>query len=99
MSTYANVVIEGRCFSVSSDGGDKESIKEAVKGYVAGIKKRGVKPEYLVLTVLDTITADSATDYYAQFTLGCCEFPSYIWTIKIGVRGGVKITGGKVEGN
>ena len=90
MSTYANVSIEGGEFSVRSDGGDKEAIRDCVKEYVADIKGK-VKPDYLVKAVLDAITADSATDYYAPFSLGYCESPSYNWKIVIGKRGGVKI--------
>ena len=50
-----------------------------------------MKPEYLITAVVNAITADSATDYYAPFALRYCESPSYNWKIKIGKRGGVKI--------
>ena len=90
MSTYANVEIEKQEFNVRSDGQDKETIREAVREYVAEIKGK-VKPDYLLKAVLDAITADSATDYYAPFSLGYCEFPGYNWKIAIGKRGGVKI--------
>jgi len=60
------------------------------KEYVAKIKGK-VKPDYLITAVLDAITAESATDYYAPFSLGYCEFPSYNWKVTIGKRGGVKI--------
>ena len=90
MSTYANVEIEGREFSVRSDGGDKETIRDCVREYVAKIKGK-VKPDYLITAVLDAITAESATDYYAPFSLGYCELPSYNWKIAIGKRVGVKI--------
>ena len=90
MSTYANVTIEGREFSVRSDGWDKETIRDCVREYVAKIKGK-VKPDYLITAVLDAITAESATDYYAPFALGYCEFPSYNWKIEIGKRGSVKI--------
>ena len=90
MSTYANVEIEGREFNVRSDGGDKETIRDYVREYVAKIKGK-VKSDYLLKAVLDAITADSATDYYAPFSLGYCESPSYNWKIDIGKRGGVKI--------
>ena len=90
MSTYANVEIEGREFSVRSDGWDKETIRDCVREYVAKIKGK-VKPDYLITAVLDAITAESATDYYAPFALGYCEFPSYNWKIAIGKRGGIKI--------
>ena len=90
MSTYANVTIEGNEFSVRSDGGDKETIRDCVREYVAEIKDK-VKPDYLLKAVLDAITADSAIDYYAPFSLGYCEFPSYNWKVTIGKRGGGKI--------
>ena len=90
MTTYANVTIGGREFSVRSDGGDKETIRDCVREYVAEVKGK-VKPDYLLKAVLDAIIADSATDYYAPFSLGYCEFPSYNWKINIGKRGGVKI--------
>ncbi len=90
MSTYANVEIEGREFSVRSDGGDKETIRDCVREYVAKIKGK-VKPDYLITATLDAITAESAIDYYASFSLGYCELPSYNWKIAIGKRGGVKI--------
>ena len=90
MSTCANVTIEGREFSVRSEGWDKETIRDCVREYVAKIKGK-VKPDYLITAVLDAIAAESATDYYAPFALGYCEFPSYNWKIEIGKRGGVKI--------
>jgi len=90
MSTYANVTIEGREFNVRRDGGDKETIRDYVRAYVAKIKGK-VKSDYLLKAVLDAITADSATDYYAPFGLGYCESPSYNWKIATGKRGGVKI--------
>ena len=90
MSTYANVTIEGREFNVRSDGGNKKTIRDCVREYVAEIKDK-VKPDYLLKAVLDAITADSATDYYAPFSLGYCEFPSYSWKVTIGKRGRVKI--------
>ena len=90
MSTYANVLIEGREFNVRSDGEDKETIKDCVREYVAEIKDK-VKPDYLIAAALNAITTDSATDYYAPFSLGYCEFPSYNWEVTIGKRGGVKI--------
>ena len=90
MSTYANVIIEGREFYVRSDGWDKKTIRDCVREYVAEIKGK-VKPDYLLRAILDAITADSATDYYAPFGLGYCEFPSYQWKIEIRKRGGVKI--------
>lgn len=96
MSTYANVEIEKREFNVRSNGQDKETIRDCVREYVAEIKGK-VKPDYLLRAVLDAITAESATDYYAPFALGYCEFPSYNWKIEIGKRGGVKITGGRVK--
>ena len=96
MSTYANIEIEKREFSVRSDGGDKETIKDTVREYVAEIRGK-VKPEYLIRAVLDAITADSATDYYSPFALGYCELPNYQWKVEIGSRGGVKITGGRVK--
>lgn len=93
MSTYANVKIEGREFNVRSDGWDKETIRDAVREYVKEAKGK-VKPDYLATVVVDAIASESATDYYAPFALGYCEFPSYNWIIEIGSRGGVKITGG-----
>ncbi len=90
MSTYANVEIEKQEFNVRSDGWDKETIRDCVREYVAEIKGK-VKPDYLLKAVLDAITANSATDYYAPFALGYCEFPSYNWKVTIGKRGGVKI--------
>ena len=90
MSTYANVEIEGREFSVRSVGGDKETIRDCVREYVNEAKGK-VKPDYLITAVLDAITAESATDYYAPFSLGYCELPSYNWKIAIGKRGRVKI--------
>jgi len=94
--TYANVLIAGREFSVRSDGWDKETIRDCVREYVKEAKGK-VKPDYLARVVLDAIASESAGDYYAPFALGYCEFPSYNWTIEIGKRGGVKITGGKVK--
>lgn len=91
MSTYANVRIGGREFSVRSDGGDKETIREAVKDYIKEAKGK-VKPDYLARVVVDAIASESAGDYYAPFQLGYCEFPSYQWKVEIGKRGGVKIT-------
>jgi len=96
MSTYANVTIKGREFNVRSDGWDKQTIRDCVREYVADIKGK-VKPDYLLKALLNAITADSATDYYAPFSLGYCEFPSYNWKVAIGERGGVKITGGRVK--
>ncbi len=96
MATYANIEIENRKFYLTSDGGDKKTVKDCVKEYVAGIKGK-VKPEYLVKAVLDAIIADGATDYYAPFSLGYCDLPSYQWKIEIGKRGGVKITGGRAK--
>ena len=90
MSTYANVSIEGGEFSVRGDGWDKETIRDCVREYVNEAKGK-VKPNYLLKAVLNAITADSATDYYAPFSLGYCEFPSYNWKVTIGKRGGVKI--------
>ena len=90
MSTYANVTIEGREFSVRSDGWDKETIRDCVREYVAEVKGK-VKPDYLLKAVLDAITADSANDYYAPFSLGHCGFSSYNWKVTIGKRGGIKI--------
>ena len=96
MSTYANIEIEGNQFNVRSDGWDKETIRDCVREYVAEIRGK-VKAEYLLKAVLDAITADSATDYYAPFALGYCDLPSYQWKVAIGKRGGVKITGGRVR--
>lgn len=96
MSTYANVIIAGREFCVRSDGWDKETIRDAVKEYVEQVKGK-VKPDYLVTAVVDAIVSESAGDYYAPFTLGYCEFPSYHWKIEIGKRGGVRITGGLLK--
>lgn len=96
MSTYANVKIEGRDFAVTHDGGDKEGIRDTVREYIKAIKGR-VKPDYLVTAVVDAIASESATDYYAPFQIGCCEFPSYQWKVQIGQRGGVKVTGGRVS--
>ncbi len=90
MSTYANVLIKGREFSVKSDGWDKETIRDCVREYVAEIKGK-VKPDYLITAVFDAITAESATDYYALFALGYCEFSIHRWKVTIGKRGGVKI--------
>lgn len=96
MSTSANVLIGGREFSVSSDGGDKETIRDAVREYVNEAKGK-VKPSYLARVVVDAIASESAGDYYAPFTLGYCYPSNYQWKIKIGPRGGVKITGGRVK--
>ena len=96
MSTYANILIGDREFNVRSDGWDKETIRDAVREYVAEIKSK-VRPEYLLKAVLDAITSDSATDYYAPFALGYCGLPSYQWKIEVGKRGGVKIRGGRVK--
>jgi len=90
MSTYANIQIEGREFHIISGGGDWETIRDCVRDYVAEIKGK-VKPEYLITAVLDAITAEAATDYYAAFNLGYIDFPSYRWEMEIGPRGGVKI--------
>lgn len=96
MSTYANIKIEGREFSVRSDGWDKETIRDAVREYVNEARGK-VKPDYLATVVVDAIASESAGDYYAPFALGFCELPSYQWKIEIGQRGGVKITGGRVK--
>mgnify|MGYP001047855281 CR=1 FL=1 len=96
MSTYANVEIENNQFSIRSDGWDKEAIRDTVREYVSEIKGK-VKPEYLLKAVLDAITADGATDYYAPFSLGYCDLPNYEWKVKIGKRGGVQIRGGKAK--
>ena len=90
MSTYANVLIAGREFNVRSDGWDKETIRDCVREYVAEIKGK-VKPGYLNTAVVDAIASESASDYYAPFSLGFCDFPSYRWKVIIGKRGGVKI--------
>jgi len=96
MSTYANIEIEGSQFCVRSDGYDKELIKDMIRDYVKATRGK-VKPDYLLKAVLDAITADGATDYYAPFAVGYCEFPSYNWKVEIGKRGGVKITGGRAK--
>lgn len=96
MATYANISIEGREFSVRSDGGDKETIRDCVREYVKEARGK-VKPDYLARVVVDAIASESAGDYYAPFALGFCEFPSYHWIIEIGKRGGVKIKGGEVK--
>ena len=96
MSTYANIEIEGNQFSVRSDGWDKKTIRDAVIEYI-GETKGKVKAGYFLKAVLDAITADAATDYYAPFSLGYCDLPSYQWTIEIGERRGVKIRGGRVK--
>lgn len=96
MSTYANVEIEGRHFSVTSDGGDKEGIRDAVRQYVKEAKGK-VKPDYLARVVVDTIASESAGDFYAPFQLGYCEFPSYAWRVEIGIRGGIQIRGGRID--
>jgi len=93
MSTYADVLIEGREFSVRSDGWDKETIRDCVREYVAEIKGK-VKPDYLNTAVVDAIASESASDYYAPFSLGYCDFPRYRWKVTIGKRGGVKIEKG-----
>ncbi len=90
MSTYANVTIEGNEFSVRSDGWDKETIRDCVREYVNEARGK-VKPDYLAKVVVDAITAEACRDYYAPFSLGYCEFPSYKWKVTIGKRGGVKI--------
>ena len=90
MSTYANVDIMGREFCVRSDGWDKDTIRDAVREYVKEAKGK-VKPDYLARVVVDAIASESASDYYAPFQLGYCEFPSYNWKVTIGCRGGVKI--------
>jgi len=95
MSTHANIKIEDNQFNVRSDGWDKQTIRDAVKEYVDEIRDK-VKSDYLIIAVLNAITADAATDYYAPFALGYCEFPDYNWIIKLGKRGGVKIKGGRV---
>ena len=92
MSTYANILIEGREFHVRNDGGDKETIAEAVREYVKEARVK-VKPGYLAGVVVDAIASESAGDYYAPFALEFCEFPSYCWVISIGQRGGVKLSG------
>ena len=96
MSTYANVLIEEREFCVTSDGGDKELIRDLVSGYVGRVKGK-VKPDYLATAVLDAITAESATDYYTPFRIGFAGLASYRWEVKIGLRGGVKIKGGRIR--
>ena len=95
MSTHANVTIEGKSFHVSSDGWNKEGILDIVKDYVKDLKPK-VKQTYLSELVVDSIAADSASDYYAPFRFGYCDQSDYAWSIKIGQRGGVKIKGGKI---
>ena len=90
MSTYANVLIEGREFNVRSDDWDKETIRGCVREYVAKIKGK-VKPDYLITAVLDAITADACRDYYAPFGIGFVYRANYHWKVTIGKRGGVKI--------
>ena len=93
MSTYANVVINGEDFCVTSDGRDWESIRDSVKVYV-GMFKGKVKSGILPAVVLDAIIANSAQDFYAPFRLGSAEFASYHWEVSIGPRGGVKVRKG-----
>ena len=96
MSTYANVEISGEEFSVRSDGWDKETIRDAIREYLAEIKGK-VKPDYLLKALLNAIIADSAREYYAPFDIGFCDCPSYHWKVEIGKRGGVKIRGGRAK--
>lgn len=90
MSTYGNVSICGKEFSVSHIGGDKAEIRELVREYVQEIRGK-VKPEYLATAVVNAIASEAASDYYAPFHIGFCEPPAYQWEVSIGPRGGVKI--------
>ena len=90
MSTYANVSIEGREFSIRSGGWDKETIRDCVREYVNEAKGK-VKPDYLAKVVVDAIAAEACRDYYAPFGIGFVYRADYHWKVTIGKRGGVTI--------